>query len=565
MIHLLVKAGEHIGFKDLDLIRAEANQALALQQSAVRAVLEIPLLNEKEYLQALILWLGLEWLDPDVQPWESLAEILPARLALRHHIIPVQFSEKSLTLAGYDPFDHLAQAAVRQHFPRHQVKFLVSTRKFILSTLRETYGVGAETFEELLEGREEEGPHGDPVEEVNVLDGEDAEASVMKFVNQIIREALVEHATDIHVEPLGTDLRIRYRIDGILHEVPVPQNIKVLQASVLSRLKIMANLDIAERRIPQDGRINLELSGKPIDVRVATIPSITGETISLRLLGQEKFDFSRLGLDDLSEDIVKGLLAMPNGIVLVTGPTGCGKSTSLYTFLSSLNTKERRIVTIEDPVEHRLPGVIQIAVRPEINLTFATALRSVLRGDPNVIMVGEMRDLETAEIAVRAALTGHLVFSTLHTNDSVGGITRLLDMGVEPFLIGSSVRAFIAQRLVRRLCPECKKPASHTTGRLKQYGCDLPEGTVVFGPVGCEACRQTGYRGRTALYEICTVGHELQDLIQHKASSKALRRQAKEQGMVSLRDYGWQRVREGVTSIEEIIRVTAAESEKAEE
>lgn len=540
-----------------------AEQAVELQQSPIRAVLDLPAFPEGEFLRALITEVGGEWMEPSELLSEDHTKSFPARLALRYHLFPVEFSEQHLTLVGYDPVDHIAWAAVRQQFPRHKIRFATSTRKFVLSTLRERYGVGAETFEELLEGREGDTSHNDPVEEVNILDGEDAEASVMKFVNQIIREALVEQATDIHVEPLGTDLRIRYRIDGILHEVPVPQKIKVLQASVLSRLKIMANLDIAERRIPQDGRINLELSGKPIDVRVATIPSITGETISLRLLGQEKFDFSRLGLDAISENLVRGFLAMPNGIVLVTGPTGCGKSTSLYTFLSSLNTKERRIVTIEDPVEHRLPGVIQIAVRPEINLTFATALRSVLRGDPNVIMVGEMRDLETAEIAVRAALTGHLVFSTLHTNDSVGGITRLLDMGVEPFLIGSSVRAFVAQRLVRRLCPECKRPVEISPERMKQYG--LETESVVFGPGGCEACRQTGYRGRTALYEICTVTPNLQDLIQHKASSKALRRQAHEQGMMSLRDYGWQRVREGVTSVEEVMRVTAADAEHTED
>lgn len=564
MISLLIQSGEQAGFADEAALRARAQQAIELQQSPVRAVLDLPSLAEHEFLQAVAERLGLEWYEPGDTPGSALFEFFPARLALRHHLVPVALTEHALALAAYDPFDLGAQAIVRQQFPRHRVTFVVSTRKFILATLRERYGVGAETFEELLESREDN-HHADPAEEVNVLDGEDAEASVMKFVNQIIREALVEHATDIHVEPLGTDLRIRYRIDGILHEVPVPQNIKVLQASLLSRIKIMANLDIAERRIPQDGRINLEFSGQPIDVRVATIPSVTGETISLRLLGQERFDFSRLGLDGPSENLIRSSLAMPNGIVLVTGPTGCGKSTSLYTFLSSLNTRERRIVTIEDPVEHKLPGVIQIAVRPEINLTFASALRSVLRGDPNVIMVGEMRDLETTEIAVRAALTGHLVFSTLHTNDSVGGITRLVDMGVEPFLIGSSVRAFIAQRLVRRLCPECKQPVHPDFAILRRAGFEPGHGGVVFGPKGCEACRHTGYRGRTALYEICVVTPQLQDLIQQKAHTKALRRQAHEHGMVSLRDYGWQRVREGLTSVDEVMRVTAADSAQAED
>jgi type II secretory ATPase GspE/PulE/Tfp pilus assembly ATPase PilB-like protein len=327
----------------------------------------------------------------------------------------------------------------------------------------------------------------------------------------------------------------------------------------------MSGLDIAERRVPQDGRINLEFGGESIDVRVATIPSVTGESISLRLLGQEIFDFARLGLDPASEQRIRDLLSQPNGIVLVTGPTGCGKSTSLYTFLSSLNTKQRRIVTIEDPVEHKLPGVIQIAVKPEINLTFASAFRAVLRGDPNVIMVGEMRDLETVEIAVRAALTGHLVFSTLHTNDSVGGITRLVDMGVEPFLIGSAVRAFIAQRLVRRLCPECKKPDAHAAGYLEQLGFPKEWAGSTFGPNGCDACRGTGYRGRTALYEICMMSSQLQDLVQTKAPPSVLRAKAVEQGLISLRNYGWKRVMEGVTSVEEVLRVTAADVEVLDE
>lgn len=559
---LLVDLAKASGYEDGVPAELAVNTALERQHSCIRALLELPLFPEEPFLRQVGDRFGIAWFDRE--SLESSPAAFPARLALRYHLVPAEMSPGAITLVGYDPLDFLGIAAVRQHFPDRKIIRRMSTRKFVVSTLRAFYGVGAETFEELLEGREDEIVHHEAGQEVNVLDGEDAEASVMKFVNQIIRESLVEQATDIHVEPLGTDLRIRYRIDGILHEIPVPQNIKVLQASLLSRIKIMANLDIAERRIPQDGRINLEFGGKPIDVRVACIPCVTGENISLRLLGQEKFDFARLGLDDHSENVIRGLLAMPNGIVLVTGPTGCGKSTSLYTFLSSLNTKERRIVTIEDPVEHKLHGVMQIAVRPEINLTFAQALRSVLRGDPNVIMVGEMRDLETTEIAVRAALTGHLVFSTLHTNDSVGGITRLIDMGVEPFLIGSSVRAFIAQRLVRRLCPDCKQPVSIPASTLAAAGFPSATGQTIFGPRGCDACRSTGYRGRTALYEICMVSSRLQDLIQQKSSSKILRQIAISEGMISLRDYGWKRICDGMTSLDEVIRVTAAEVESTD-
>ena len=431
----------------------------------------------------------------------------------------------------------------------------MTTRRRLTEAVKAAYGVGAETFDELLEGREEEVIT--EKEEVNVLDGEDPEASVMKFVNQILREGLQQGATDIHFEPLGHDLRIRYRIDGVLHEAPVPPQIRILQDSVTSRLKIMASLDIAERRLPQDGRIALEHKGRPIDVRVATIPCVHGENVSLRLLGQEQFDFTRLGLEPAIEKSIRSLISIPNGIVLVTGPTGCGKSTSLYTFLSSLNVKERRIVTVEDPVEHKIDGVIQIAVKPEIDLTFASALRSILRGDPNVIMVGEMRDVETVDIAIRAALTGHLVFSTLHTNDAVGGITRLLDMGVEPFLVGSSVRAFLAQRLVRKLCPKCAKPTTMSTGELQRIGFPMDQTGGLRQPVGCQQCRQSGYAGRIAIMEICIMTPALQELLQKKATGTELAEQAVRDGMIPLRKDGWRKAALGLTSVEEVLRVTA--------
>jgi len=435
----------------------------------------------------------------------------------------------------------------------------MATRTQILQTLRQGYGIGAETFEEIMEGRDVEDMALDMREETQVLDMDDSEASVVKFVNQILREALEERATDIHVEPLQDDLQIRYRIDGVLHDIPVPPKIKVLQASVISRLKIMAHLDIAERRLPQDGRIPLELEGKPIDVRVATIPSVSGESVSLRLLGQEQFDFRKLGLDPASEVKIRALLAMPNGIVLLTGPTGCGKSTTLYTFLSSLNTKERRIVTIEDPVEHKISGVVQIAVKPEIDLTFARGLRAILRGDPNVIMVGEMRDVETTEIAIRGALTGHLVFSTLHTNDAIGGITRLIDMGVEPFLVAASVRCFIAQRLVRRLCPFCRKPGTHSHAYLAQVGFPMEHADQIFASNGCDRCRHTGYEGRTAIFEIAMVSERMQDLITQRKSSALMKSMAIEEGMIPLRKFGWEKVIDGTTTVEEVLRVTTAD------
>jgi len=547
------------GCVDKEACDALLRSAALEQRSLVAAILDAKIVRETEFLHALADRLQLPWSEEEaVATIEHVRDKFPARLALGQIVIPEAMVDGGeLRVFAFDPFDFAGLQAVAQ-FWKGPVRMVMTTRRRLVDILKTTYGVGADTFEELLEGREDDLPGG-VQEEVNVVDEEDSEASVMKFVNQILREGLQQGATDIHFEPFGKDLRIRYRIDGVLHETPVPQRIKVLQDSVISRLKIMSALDIAERRRPQDGRISLEIAGQPIDVRVATIPSVYGENVSLRLLGQQTFNFASLGLDPENERRIRNLISIPNGIILVTGPTGCGKSTSLYTFLSSINTKERRIVTIEDPVEHKLDGVIQIAVKPEIDLTFAVALRSILRGDPNVIMVGEMRDLETTEIAIRAALTGHLVFSTLHTNDAVGGITRLLDMGVEPFLVGSSVRSFIAQRLVRRLCPHCSQPGEHKDDELQRIGFPIEFASQIRRPVGCERCRNTGYAGRTALYEICMMSTRMQELIQKRATGSDLRDLAIREGMVPLRKSGWQKVSEGITSIAEVVRVTSNE------
>jgi general secretion pathway protein E len=525
---------------------------------AIGTLLEKQLVNENAFLKQIAARFRLPWWDVPLPTLDDkLRRQFPARLALRYHVYPVRFKEHGLFVLTYDPFNLTARQVVG-HDIAEPITWCVASRRNIMAALRTGYGVGAATFDEILEGRDSDDTAFDLKEEVNVVD-DDPEASVVSFVNQIMRQGLDERATDIHVEPLENDLRIRYRIDGVLHEVPVPGKIKMLQASVLSRIKIMAHLDIAERRIPQDGRISLEMNGQPIDVRVATIPTVSGESISLRLLARNRFDFSLLGLTPEAEKRIRELIAQPNGIILLTGPTGCGKSTSLYTFLSMLNTMERRIVTVEDPVEHKLPGVMQIAIKPEIDLTFAVALRSILRGDPNVIMVGEMRDFETTEIAIRAALTGHLVFSTLHTNDAIGGITRLIDMGVQPFLVSSSVRAFLAQRLVRVLCPACSKPAQHSPVFLKQVGFPIAYADHIKQAVGCEHCRHTGYEGRAALFEICLVSPAIQELITQGKSADVLRARALQEGMVPLRQDGWNRVIAGATTLEEVVRVTAAD------
>jgi general secretion pathway protein E/type IV pilus assembly protein PilB len=490
--------------------------------------------------------------------------LLPSRFVFQHHILPIEVKENSVVLATYDLFNSVGRQLASQLLKK-PAEWVLVPRVQILRAMKTLYGVGAETFDEILKTNRSFESLQD-VEMSTDLNADDPEASVVKFVNQIIREAIVERATDIHVEPLESDLRIRYRIDGILHEVAVPPQLRLLQSAIISRLKVMAHMDIAERRLPQDGRINLQAKSQNIDVRVSTIPTVNGESISLRLLSrtEQHFGFDRLDLSEKQAHIIRNLLAQPNGIILLTGPTGCGKSTSLYCFLSSINSVQRRIITIEEPVEYRLPGVSQIDVKPEIDLTFAKGLRHILRQDPNVVMVGEIRDVETADISIRAAMTGHLVFSTLHTNDAVGGITRLLDMDVEPFLLSSVVKSFIAQRLVRTICGQCAELVDYPREYLAEIGVPTELGSRFQRGAGCDNCRQTGYQGRLAIYEICVVTEPLKKLIMQKRDGGELKQCAIAQGMETLRQDGWRRVGQGKTTIEEVVRVTQTDDVMAE-
>jgi type II secretory ATPase GspE/PulE/Tfp pilus assembly ATPase PilB-like protein len=491
--------------------------------------------------------------------------MLPSRFVFQHHILPIEAKENSVILATYDLFNSIGRQLAAQLLKK-PAEWVLVPRAQLLRAMKTLYGVGAETFDEILKTNRSFDVLQDSETAIE-LNADDPEASVVKFVNQIIREAIFERGTDIHVEPLENDLRIRYRIDGILHEVAVPPQLRVLQAAIISRLKVMSHMDIAERRLPQDGRMNLLANNQEIDVRVSTIPTVNGESISLRLLsrGQQEFNFGRLDLGEKKEKIIRHLLTQPNGIILLTGPTGCGKSTSLYCFLSSINSVQRRIITIEEPVEYRIPGVSQIDVKPEIDLTFAKGLRHILRQDPNVVMVGEIRDVETADISIRAAMTGHLVFSTLHTNDAVGGITRLLDMDVEPFLLSSVVKAFIAQRLVRTICPDCIEMVDYPRDYLAEIGFPVKElGTSFRRGAGCEQCRQTGYQGRVAIYEICLITEPLRKLIMRKRDGGELKQCALAEGMETLRHDGWRRVAQGTTTIEEVVRVTQTDEVMAE-
>ena len=534
--------------------------------SWVGQVLDSGKVDENRFLSAIGNFFRVPVVSIDAKKIDrETLSMLPSRFVFQHHILPIEVKENSVVLATYDLFNSIGRQLAAQLLKK-PAEWVLVPRAQVLRAMKTLYGVGAETFDEILKTRGSLDVLDDGEAAIQI-NADDPEASVVKFVNQIIREAIFERATDIHVEPLENDLRIRYRIDGILHEVAVPPQLRVLQSAIISRLKVMSHMDIAERRLPQDGRMNLLAKNQEIDVRVSTIPTVNGESISLRLLsrGEQQFNFERLDLGEKKEKIIRHLLTQPNGIILLTGPTGCGKSTSLYCFLSSINSVQRRIITVEEPVEYRIAGVSQIDVKPEIDLTFAKGLRHILRQDPNVVMVGEIRDVETADIAIRAAMTGHLVFSTLHTNDAVGGITRLLDMDVEPFLLASVVKAFIAQRLVRTICPDCIEMVDYPRDYLAEIGVPVKElGTRFQRGAGCDQCRQTGYQGRAAIYEICLITEPMRKLIMKKRDGGELKQCAVAEGMETLRHDGWRRVAQGKTTIEEVVRVTQTDEVMAE-
>jgi len=484
---------------------------------------------------------------------------ISTKVAFQHSVMPTNISDGGVQIAVSNPFDTAMLNAVRFD-ARGPVQFALAPKAEIEKALKKYYGVGAETLDEMGGGEDE------PLElligDKEITEG-DQEASVIKFVNQVIWEAYKDRATDIHLEPQEDELRIRYRIDGILHQTPMPPQLKRFQPAIISRIKVMSGMNISEKRLPQDGRINVRIKGEEIDIRVSTVPTVYGESVSLRLLSRGKIFMSldKLGFSPQDEKAIREIIVKPHGILLVTGPTGSGKSTSLYAMLSSINSIQKRIITIEEPVEYELKGINQIAVRPEIGLTFAMGLRHILRQDPNVIMVGEIRDLETAEIAIRASLTGHLVFSTLHTNDAPSAFTRLIDMGIEPFLVASSVEAIMAQRLVRTICPHCKTEQKVERNYLLKIG--FPEDEIAttrfMRGAGCEDCRGLGYQGRLAIYELLVLNEAMRPLILNRSSSTTIAAKAMEQGMRTLRTDGWNKVKDGITTIEEVLRVTQIE------
>ena len=530
-------------------------------------------LAEADALALLAAATGLD-IARDIRPDRSSLSLLPARLVHDYQVVPIAGPEEPApeepaehpAAPGPKEVLHLASAWppnqgildwVRTFTPR-PLHWHLALPDRVHQLIIEHFGVGSGSLED---SGEEFAPVENPQGADEIVD---EDAAVVRFVSDVISQAIADAATDIHFEPQEGQLRIRYRVDGLLVSVPLPENLLRFQDAIISRLKIMARLNISERRLPQDGRINFKTPNTTLDIRVSTIPTIYAESMSLRLLNQKKeaFTMDRLGMNAEEQALITNVLDYPHGIILVTGPTGSGKSTSLNAFLRKINSPDLRIVTIEDPIEYEVAGVNQMQVRPEIGLTFASALRHVLRQDPDVIMVGEIRDLDTAEIAIRASLTGHLVFSTIHTNDAAGAYTRLVDMGVEPFLVASAIELVIAQRLVRRLCPACARPQLVSRTKLRDtlaiLGLDPAESgavTELMAPVGCDRCRSSGYRGRIGIFEILRPNDELHDLILKRESARVLTKCARDHGMLTLQHSGWEKVKAGHTTMEELLRV----------
>jgi len=547
----------------LEQARALANGSGRLDQTVV----ELGFLKEEEALRALGEEVGLNFVDlADADVDLTLLERFPVRFIHRESVFPVQSHNGTLTVATCDPFnlyalDEIGAATGKTILP------ILASRSEIEKLIKANLGVGSQTIDGLIAQRTEEGAKVELLNQIET-DGSELsemaqEPSVVKLVNEILFEAVQTRASDVHIESGEDSLSVRYRIDGVLHPQPVPPEIRGFRAAIISRLKIMAAMNIAERRLPQDGRIQVRVAGREIDIRMSVIPMIHGEGIVLRLLDKEAMEFSLagLGMNATIHEQFEELIRHPHGIVLVTGPTGSGKTTTLYSALTEIRSPSTKIITTEDPVEYQLDGISQIQVHTKIGLTFATSLRSILRHDPDIVLVGEIRDIETAENAIQAALTGHMVFSTLHTNDAAGAYTRMADMGVEPYLVCSTVEAVLAQRLVRTLCPHCKTLHKLDPSELpSDIPQDLLDGDVpVFEAVGCRECRNVGYRGRIGIYELMMTTNRIREIAATKANAWDIKRIALEEGMQTLRMDGWDKVRQGVTSVDEVIRVTKGE------
>ncbi|MBT5551801.1 MAG: type II secretion system ATPase GspE [Nitrospina sp.] len=512
-------------------------------------------------LQTLSTELRLPYIKKEQYPKSSLPVegLTITETFLREKIIfPLQLKDDTLIVAVYDPFDLYTIEDLKVSLGKN-IRVVLSSEQDILESIETYYAEeGGSAMNRMVSDIQDEDMHGldamdDSTEHIRDMA---SEAPVIKLVNHIISQAIESRASDIHLEPFEEELQLRYRIDGILHELEPPP--KRLSAAITTRIKIMSKLDISERRLPQDGRIKLKILGKDIDMRVSTLPTLHGESVVMRILdrGNLVLDLSQIGFPEKELRQMEELIQKPYGKLLVTGPTGSGKTTTLYAALNKINTPDKKIITIEDPVEYQMRGINQIHVKSQIGLNFAGGLRSIVRQDPDVIMVGEIRDPETADISIQAALTGHLVFSTVHTNDAAGAVTRLLDMGVENFLISSALLGVLAQRLVRVICPDCKEEAPLTSVLKTEMGLLEKENVKVYHGKGCQSCSQTGFKGRCGIYELLVIDDSIRELILKKVTAQDICDQARKNGMRTLREDGWEKVVKGITTVEEILRVT---------
>ncbi len=547
-----------------DLVRADERQR-ATGERLADAIVRLGYCTPEEMAQALARRLSLPYVSREEFPsTPPFLKNLSPHYMRQYRFCPLSVENGILLIACADPLDPVPGDELRAVLGL-EVRQALATETAIVEAIERYFGSGTTAVQKVIETIRDEDWSGEDGggEDVSSLRDMAFDAPVVRLVNLLMENAVTSGASDIHIEPFEDNLRVRYRIDGVLFDVETPP--KRLKAAITSRIKIMAELNIAERRLPQDGRIRMNLQGRRLDVRVSTIPTIHGESVVMRILDRAAIllPFERLGFDAGTQRHIDRLINLPHGMLLVTGPTGSGKTTTLYAALDKINSPEKKIITIEDPVEYQLRGVNQIHVKPKIGLTFAAGLRHIVRQDPDVIMVGEIRDLETADISIHAALTGHLVFSTLHTNDAPGALTRLLDMGTEPFLVASVLEGVLAQRLVRIICAACRVSYDPEPKELRAMAIDgAPSGASLFRGKGCTDCRSTGYRGRTGIYEFLPMTEELRSLTLHKAPGHEIRHRAIAAGMSTLRKDGWAKCCAGVTTIDEVLRVTHEEPEE---
>ncbi len=561
--------------QDKLLTQEQADELLAQQKKEGTRLLK--LLNEKNLVndEALVVCMGRVLSRPPVNITRcgisaDLASLIPKEVALTHKVIPVSRLERKLFLAMADPLNVLAVDDVKR-ITKLEVVPMIASEKAIVEKLNNLEAAGKASMEQIMEESQRQAELDAEADSVQLakdagdnvsldqLTGSAEEAPIIKLANIILVQAIKDRASDIHLEPFEKSVRLRYRVDGALIDYPPPP--KNMQVALTSRLKIMSSLDIAERRLPQDGRMRMKVGGREIDLRVSFLPTVHGEKCVLRILDKSNLSASmdKLGLDEETFRRFKAAVDAPHGLILVTGPTGSGKTTTLYSALNELNNPEYNIITVEDPVEFQIPGINQVPVRKEIGLTFANALRSILRQDPDIVMIGEIRDTETAEIAVEAALTGHQVLSTMHCNDAPGAISRLDDMGIAPFLISSSVILSCAQRLMRRICPSCKEPQHYPPRMFADLGIDQNffKGATLYKGRGCDRCKSSGYAGRTAIIEAMTVSDEVRKMVIERQSAMEIGKMAVKQGMKTLRDAGLAKAREGVSTLEQVLVTTS--------